>query len=266
MESGYVDIKGQKLYYEIEGQGEDLLLISGLGQDVTGWAFQVPRYALYYRVITFDNRDVGRSGDATGPYKVGDMAEDAAALMDALGINRAYVLGYSMGGAIAQELALRHPEKVRKLILASTTAQLGRYKISIFEPMKFIREQDPDGKIMVNLQLFMVMTREFLKLKRATEMMAEMLLHPPFPQSGEGFARQIDANRSFDTLDRLHSVKAPTLVLVGDQDILTTPWEAKELADAIPGARFQILEDGGHGLVFEIPEKFNKAVVDFLRS
>lgn len=266
MESGYADVNGQRLYYEIEGEGDDLLLIGGLGQDITGWVFQIPRFIQHYRVIAFDNRDVGRSSEAKGPYTITDMADDAAGFMDALGINRAYVLGYSMGGSIAQELVLRHPEKVRKLILACTTGQLARYQVNIFAPIRFIREKDTDGKMLVTQQLFMTMTREFLKLKKAMNMMFEMMLHPPFPQSNEAFSRQIDASNTFDVLDSLGSVKISTCVLAGNQDILIPPWIAKELADAIPGARFQILEDGGHGLLFEIPEKFNRAVLDFLQT
>lgn len=266
MESGYVEANGQRLYYEIEGEGDDLLLIGGLGQDITGWAFQIPRYIQHYRVIAFDNRDVGRSSEAQGPYTTADMAADAACVLDALQIRKAHVLGYSMGGAIAQELVLRHPERIDKLVLACTAGQLARYQINIFEPVKFIRENDTDGRILVTQQLFMAMTREFLMLKGAMNIMFELMLHPPFPQSAAALGRQIDASRTFDALDRLGSVRVPTCVLAGNQDILTPPWVAKELADAIPGARLRILEDGAHGLPLEIPEKFNRAVLDFLQA
>ncbi|MBM5812430.1 MAG: alpha/beta fold hydrolase [Gammaproteobacteria bacterium] len=264
MPGGHVEVNGQKLYYEIDGEGDDLLLIGGLGQDVTGWAFQVPRFIQHYRVIVFDNRDAGRSAEASGPYTTADMADDVAGLMDALQISRAHVLGYSLGGAIAQEFALRHQIRVNKLILACTSAHLARYQINLFDPVRFIREHDREGRILASQQLFMTMTREFLKLRGAVQMMLDLLSHPPFPQSPAALSRQIDACRTFDALDRLDRVSVPTCVLVGDQDILTPPWVARELAAAIPGARLQMLADGGHGLLFEIPEKFNRAVLDFL--
>jgi pimeloyl-ACP methyl ester carboxylesterase len=254
MQSGHVEVNGQKLYYEIEGEGDELLLIGGLGQDVTGWAFQIPRFIQHYRVIAFDNRDAGRSAAASGPYTTADMAEDVAGLMDALQIRRAHVLGYSLGGAI------------NKLILACSSAHLARYQINIFEAVRFIREHDSEGRILASQQLFMTMTREFLKLKGAVSMMLEMMSHPPFPQSAAALGRQIDACRTFDALDRLGRVSVPTCVLAGDQDILTPPWVARELADAIPGARLQIVANGGHGLLFEIPERFNRAVLDFLQG
>ena len=107
MESGFVETNGQKLYYEVHGEGEPLLLIMGLGNDATGWMFQVPAFAEHYKVIAFDNRDVGRSSEAKGPYTLADMAEDTAGLMDALGIEQAHVVGGSMGGSIAQELVIQ---------------------------------------------------------------------------------------------------------------------------------------------------------------
>jgi len=194
------------------------------------------------------------------------MAEDTVCVMAALGMRKAHVLGYSMGGAIAQELVLRYPNKIDKLILACTTGQLARYQINIFEPLRFIRERDSTGRVAARNQLFMTMTREFLKLKAGMHMMVEMLLKPPFVQPMQAFSRQIDANTTFDVLDRLGSVKVPVCVLAGSQDMLTPPWVAKELADAIPGARFQILEDGAHALLFEIPEAFNRAVLNFLQA
>jgi pimeloyl-ACP methyl ester carboxylesterase len=134
MQSGHVEVNGQKLYYEIEGEGDELLLIGGLGQDVTGWAFQIPRFIQHYRVIAFDNRDAGRSAAASGPYTTADMAEDVAGLMDALQIRRAHVLGYSLGGAIAQDFVLRHPTRSTSLkpcgSFASTTAKAGFWPAS----------------------------------------------------------------------------------------------------------------------------------------
>lgn len=266
MESGFVETNGQKLYYEVHGKGEPLLLIMGLGNDATGWMFQVPAFAEHFKVIAFDNRDVGRSSAAQNPYTLADMAEDTAGLMDALGIEQAHVLGGSMGGGIAQELAIRFPHKVRKLILACTMGHFARFRIFMLEPAKFIKERDPSNTVFAAQILMWCMTHEFLKNAEAVDRMLSMMQNPPFPQSAEAFSRQADAIRTFDALDRLGQVKAPTLVLVGDQDILTPPWGARELAGAIPGAKLQILEGGAHGFFWEIPEKTNRAVLEFLKD
>ena len=266
MESGYAETNGQKLYYEVHGEGEPLVLIMGLGSDSTGWLLQLPELAEHFKVITFDNRDVGRSSEATGAYTIADMAADTAGLMEALAIERAHILGGSMGGAIAQELVLNYPEKVNKLILASTMGHFARFKISFLEPIKFIKIHDTKNEIFPIEIMMWCMTHDFLKDAQAVEPMVSMMKNSPFPQSTEAFCRQTDAMRTFDVLDRLQSVKAPTLVMVGSQDILTPPWSARELAEAIPGAQLQIIEGGAHGFCWEIPEKANKAVLEFLRQ
>ncbi len=266
MKSGYVESNGQKLYYEIHGEGAPLVLIMGLGGDATGWMLQIPEFSEYFKVIAFDNRDVGRSTKARGPYTIADMAEDTAGLMNALGINQAHILGGSMGGAIAQELVLCHPDKVCRLILACTMGQFARFRIHMLEPAIFIKEHDPSNKVFLTEMLFQCMTHDFLKNSEAVDKMLNLMQNPPFPQSTEAFVRQAKAIRTFDALDRLSAVKAPTLVLVGDQDILTPPWAARELAEAVPGAKLQILEGGGHGFFWEIPEKTNRAIIEFLKK
>jgi len=266
MENGYVESNGQKLYFEVHGEGDPLLLIMGLGGDATGWMLQIPAFSRYFKVVAFDNRDVGRSSSAKGSYSIADMAEDTAGLMDALGIEKAHIVGGSMGGAIAQELVLCHPDKVHKLILACTMGQFARFRIHMLEPAIFIKEHDPTNKVFLTEMLFQCMTHNFLKNSEAVDGMLNLMQNPPFPQSTEAFVRQANAIRTFDALARLGAVKAPTLVLVGDQDILTPPWAARELAEAIPGAKLQILEGGAHGFFWEIPEKTNRAIIEFLKK
>jgi pimeloyl-ACP methyl ester carboxylesterase len=265
MQSGYATTSGQKLYYEIHGEGEPLLLIMGLGGDVTGWGFQIPALAQHFQVVAFDNRDAGRSAEAIAPYTIADMADDAAALMDVLGLPQAHVVGASMGGAIAQELVLRHPEKVRRLVLLCTMGQ-ARYARFFLEPTRFLLQHDPSKKILAMYVLSQSMTHDFLKNQEAVTQMLNLAQSPPYPQSFEACTRQVDAVCAFDALDRLAGVQAPTRVVVGDQDILTPPWVARELAAAIPGAQLRVLEHGGHGFMWEIPQQVNECITEFLTA
>ncbi|MFQ5961553.1 MAG: alpha/beta fold hydrolase [Candidatus Methylomirabilales bacterium] len=264
MESGFVEANGQKLYYEIHGRGKPLVLIQGLAADATAWAPQIPAFQQHFKVIAFDNRDVGRSSPAKGPYNIADMAEDTTSLMHALGIKQAYVVGVSMGGMIAQELVLRHPDKVRKLVLGCTVAHVARFHVSILDVWKWMRQHDPTNEVFAIEAMTWGMTHNFLKNAEAVNQMMEWLRNPPFPVPPEAYGRQADAVRAFDALDRLGTVRVPTLVLVGDQDILTPTWASRELAAAIPGAKLQVLEGGAHGFFLEIPDKVNQAVIDFL--
>ncbi len=232
--------------------------------DATVWAPQIPAFQQHCTVIAFDNRDVGRSSQAREPYSIADMAEDTAGLMDGLGIKQAHVLGVSMGGMIAQELVLRHPGNVRKLILGATAAQVARFHVSILDVWKWIRQHDPTNEVFPIEAISWGMTHDFLRNAAAVDRLIEWMRNPPFPVSPAAYGRQADAVRAFDALDRLGAVKAPTLVLVGDQDVLTPPWASRELAKAIPGARLQVLEGGGHGFFLEIPDKVNQAVLEYL--
>jgi len=266
MENGHVEANGQRLYYEVHGEGEPVVLIGGWGDDVNAWAFQIPALAKHFKVITFDNRDIGRSSEATGSYSMKDMAEDTAGLLEGLDIRAAHIIGWSMGGAISQELVLRHPEKVRKLILAATMAQFSRFHCWLIEPMKFVKKNDSENRTFFELMLALCMTHEFLKKQEAVEEFLREMEANPFPQSPEEFERQGHAINSFDALDRLHEVKTPTLVLGAEQDILTPPWAMRELAEAISGAKIEMLEGGGHGFFWEIPDAANDALLKFLKA
>ena len=142
-----------ELYYEEHGSGDPLLLIMGLAADSTAWMFQMPDFAKHYRTIVFDNRGVGRSSKPPGPYSIHQMADDAAGLLEQLEIERAHVVGVSMGGMIAQELALRHPERVRGLVLACTypepDAEVERQRE--FSLNQFGGSVDADGEMQIDV-------------------------------------------------------------------------------------------------------------------
>ena len=266
-QSGTVQANGQQLYYEVHGDGPPLLLVMGIGYDSSLWTLaQVPALSTQFRVVLVDNRDAGRSSRATHPYRIADMADDLAGLLDALGIQRSHLLGLSMGGMIAQEFALRHADRLDRLVLTGTGAAPARSAVDAIQIWRWVKANDATGKVFGEQQFVSLFSTAFLRNHQAVLDTAELLASNPYPMSPEAYGRQADAYVQFDALDRLGAITAPTLVVVGEQDLLTPPWVAREVADAIPGARFEVIRGAGssHVAPIERPDDFNRLVSDFL--
>jgi pimeloyl-ACP methyl ester carboxylesterase len=269
---------GIEVYFEEHGEGEPLLLIMGLAGDSVAWLFQRDAFAAKYRTIVFDNRGVGRTSKPDGPYTIAAMADDAVGVLDALDIPRAHVVGVSMGGMIAQELALRHPQRIRGLVLGCTYAKPDDGVTATFDDSLafFGGTKGADGAIQVDLSnldpmafigrlLPLTFTPQFImtELPKLMQVFSGVMTH--------GFdlraiMAQVAATQGHDTVDRLSQINAPTLVLTGDSDMLIPPANSDVLAAAIPGARLQKISGGSHGFNFETPDAFNAAVLEFLES
>nr|WP_222132485.1 alpha/beta fold hydrolase [Pseudonocardia sp. C8] len=253
--------------YEISGSGDPLLLIMGTSGSIPLWGEMVSRLAENHQVIAFDNRGLGGSERGTGPISVASLAEDASALLEALEIPRAHVLGWSLGSAIAQELALAHPEQVASAILYATWGRCDGFQRSVLTALRLpYVHRDMESALAVAGIAF---SPELLDRPDFGELLEPML--PAFPQNEAQMqvtVEQWDADLALDTLDRLGGITAPTLVVVGEQDLLTPPWQAKKVADAIPGARYELVTGPGssHGLHIERPEDLTKLVADFVGS
>ena len=266
-QSGTVQANGQELYYELHGQGPPLVLVMGIGYDSSLWTVaQVPVLSTQFQVILVDNRDAGRSSKSRHPYKIADMADDLAGLLDALGIQRSHLLGLSMGGMIAQEFALRHGDRLDRLVLAGTGAAPARSAVDPIQIWSWVKANDATGELFGGQQFVSLFSTAFLRNHDAVRDTAELLASNPYPMSPDAYGRQADAYRQFDALDRLAAITAPTLVVVGEQDLLTPPWIAREVAEAIPGARFEVIRGDGssHVVPIECPDEFNRLVLNFL--
>ena len=183
-----IEANGQTLYYEVHGEGEPLLCVMGLSADTLSWMLQVPAFSARHRTVIFDNRDVGQSSMAAGPYEIADMAQDALALADALGLDSFHLLGASMGGAIAQELAVAAPERVRTLTLAVTFAAGGPWAQKLSEVwaervQKVSREGHIDELMLLNF------SETFFENAQGVEWIRGMMLQHPHPQPPEAFIR-----------------------------------------------------------------------------
>ncbi len=241
-----VEANGQTLYYERHGQGDPLLMVMGLATDTLAWALQVPAFSAKYEAIVFDNRDVGRSSMCEGSYEIADMAQDALALADALELDTFHLLGVSMGGAIAQEIALAAPERIRTLTLAVTWPAGGAWARSLSETwgarvQTMTREQRVDELMLLN------MSEAFFENADGVAWLRGVMLENPNPQPADAFARQLDASSRHNARDRLESLSMPTHVIGAEYDLLVPIWKSRDIAKLIPAANLTVLAGSPHG-------------------
>jgi pimeloyl-ACP methyl ester carboxylesterase len=256
-----------EMYYEIHGEKNEvpLVLIAGLGGDIsTGWILQIPPFSKKYKVITFDNRDSGRTSQTDVSYTVDTFAEDTYNLLNKLGVNKAHILGGSMGGMIAQTFALNYPEMVRSLVLCSTMPQGFKWlsEITVWKELIKIAPRE----LFVEDILVWTLTRETLESKALIKMVIEQLVKYPYIQPPEAFIRQCNAIETFDVSKRLKEIKAPTLVVAGKRDILVPVWYSEEIASRIPNAELKVIQGCAHSVNLERAKEFNKTILEFLKQ
>jgi pimeloyl-ACP methyl ester carboxylesterase len=253
------------IWTEQVGEGPHVLLIGGLGDTVESWQFQIDGLADRYRMTAFDNRGAGRTAMPEEPVTVATMADDAARVLGALGIPAAHVAGFSGGSIIAQELALRHPDLVRSLVLQSTFAVMDRYLRSLANLFRWLPEAAPSERAFLEA-FFLTIYTPRAHNDGTVDQIIEDAMAFPHKQSNEDLQRFIDAFLDHDSTDRLAQVKAPTLVLAGGRDMQMRPPLCREVADLIPGAQFEIMEEEAHQPFQEIPEEWNARVDAFWRE
>ena len=258
-----IEANGQTLYYEVHGEGEPLLLVMGLAADTMAWAMQVPAFSAHYRTIIFDNRDVGQSSMAAAPYEITDLAQDTLALADALELESFHLVGVSMGGAIAQEIALAAPDRVRTLTLAMTWPRGGAWAAKLSE-LWSARVEHMSREERVDELMLLTLSEDFFENADGVAWLRDVMLQNPHPQSADAFSRQLDASSRHDTRERLGNVATPTHVIGAEHDILIPVWKSSELAELIPAAQLSVIDTAPHGANLERAEEFNRLVLDFL--
>ena len=262
-------VNGINIYYEVHGKGIPLIMTQGFAGNHKAWFFQTPVFKKYYKVIIFDSRGIGNSGTSDETYTIRTMAEDIIGLMDYLSIGNANILGLSLGGLVAQEIAISYPERVRKLVLGSTYA--GRDVKNVHPELMDnlgIREGSTDIDISIidfrKLINFMVSASFNKRLFR--------MVFVPLSKYGlrsvdpEGYLRQMESVTGYDNLDRLQLIKAPTLVITGSEDRIISPDVSDLIASKIPNAVLVKVKGGSHAFFMEMRGRFNKEVLDFLRN
>ena len=255
----FATLNGNRAHYEVYGQGDPLLLVSGLGGPAVGWLLQVKDLSARYQVITLDNRGVGESEMPDLPsYPTALLADDAAVLLDHLGVTRAHVVGASMGGTIAMELAIRHPKRVRSLSICCSWAHGDARFVQVVRAWMALSPHLSLEDRFRHLLFPWLYSPAFLADETAMADALKRSLAYPFPTRPEALARQGEGLIAWNGT-RLKEV------LVGKEDILTPPAFSRALAGMIPDARFRILP-GAHAFVLEEAPRFNGALLEFLKG
>ena len=256
---------GTRIHYEVTGKSgaTPVLMIQGLGASKNAWNLQRIAMATRFRIISFDNRGAGRSDKPTEPFTLEQMADDALAVLDAAGIETAHVVGASMGGVISQIVAVKYPYRVRSLTLVCTACRNHPWRQELLQT--WAKTAADKGMIEVGKEAaqWVMSPRSFRRLVPAFTWMGPLAALRP----RHSFVSQIDAilNTREDLVDQLSTITAPTMVIVGNQDILTPRGDSEEIAERIPNAELVVISGAAHGLMMEHSSTFNRILIEFLQ-
>ena len=253
-----------ELYYEREGEGFPVVFITGLTGYANYWSDQVPGFARNYSVITYDHRGVGQSDLKCASNVIERLAADVIGLLDALGIAKAHVIGHSAGGAVAQVLAIEHPQRVAGTVLVAGWTKPDAYFRRFFGLRKeLLSRLGASAYLQANTLFLYPAAYIAANNEKLRQREAQLLAHSPSPET---IASRIDAIMAFDRTADLGSIRTPVLVLATQDDIVTPAYFSEDLARRIPGAEAKFFPQGGHDFPQVVPREFNQAVLPFLQA
>lgn len=262
----FADVRGIRIYYETYGdrKKEPLVFITGLGYPLDVWFMQIPFFSRDFFLVLPDNRGAGLSDKPKDPFTIKDMADDVKGVLDHLGVREAHIVGASMGGFIAQELAISYPDRVRKLVLICTHYGGPEYFQEVgnlWEEILKVEGLSPEE--IYRRGIYFATSREFFeKRKDIVERLVKMRLEKPQPPYA--FFNQFNAAVKFYAKDRLKNIKAPCLVVAGKEDVIVPLTLQERLAKAL-GAKFKVF-DGGHMIFIEKADEVNREILGFLKD
>lgn len=253
----------RKIYFEVRGKGKPLLMIAGLASDSQSWLPVIIPLSKKYQLITFDNRGVGRSDPDNSNLSISNLADDALALINHLKLNKVNVLGHSMGGMIAMELAKNYPERVENLILAATSVKVGNRNKFLFDSWLNMIDLGMDKQTWYRNIYYWLFSASFFDDAMLVEQIIKMAVNYRYLQSDISFKNQVNTINSFDFTDCISDITTRTLVMYGENDILFNKNCALELLK-IPDSKEVTIVDAAHSIHIDNPESFVKNVVEFI--
>lgn len=261
-----IKINDVELYYELHGEGKPIVFINGWVAHTMVWYLILNDLKKDNTILIFDNRGSGRSDSPDTIYTIEQMTDDVISLIQKLNLEKPHIVGHSMGGAIAQTLAIKYPEYIDKLILSSTSSKFNSSFLLAGEVMIYLAEKKwPLDKQAQNI-ISWAYSSDFVENKENLQKTLEQIITNPYPPTLEGAKRQFEALKNFDLSQELENIQSPTLVLRGEKDIVCLSDETNHLVQNIPDASYFCIPKTGHDTYREKPKIFTKIVLDFFAS
>ncbi len=253
------------LHYETVGEGPPLMLIAGLASDHASWGPVTPTLAKHFTLIMPDNRGAGQTR-CGAPISINAMADDIAALLDHLSIERAHVLGHSMGGIIAMKLAASAPKRIARLVLAASCAQTQARAVSVVDNILALREAGAPQEHWLRAFFHWLFKPEFFENRNAVDAAIALSIAYPHAQTTENMRRQIDALRHYDASGLPAAIETETLLLAGELDLMFSPHNIESAFSAARNGRMTVLPGAAHSLHWDAPQAFCETVTGFLSN
>jgi 3-oxoadipate enol-lactonase len=260
----YATANGIRIYYETEGSGEPLVLVTGYSSDVSHWITVRDELSRHFQIVMVDNRGAGRTDPPVGPFSMQDMADDVLGLCESLQLQKPHLLGHSMGGAIVQSIAYRHPKRIGKVILSQTFCKFRELGRAIIRASLHLAEYEIPARYQYEMIFPWLFSEDFYHDSRKLEMFLERKVSYPYRTPIEVMHKHFAAMCDFDSSSWYHKIAAETLVLGGEQDLLCPLEDNVFLCKGIKGAKLHVFPRMGHMASLEIPKEHNRVVCEFL--
>lgn len=260
----YATANGVQIYYETEGNGEPLILVGGYSSDSSHWFAVKDELARHFQVVLLDNRGTGRTDPPTGPFSIEDMGDDVVKLAANLNLKRPHLLGNSMGGAIVQSIAYRYPDWPGKIILSQTFIKLRQIIRAMMRGCLHLLEHQVPARGQLEITFPWLYSEGFYQDPKKLEIALERRLQYPYKTPPEILRKQFGALCEFDSSLWYHKISAETLILAGQEDLISPVEDSIALAKGIQGAKIHIFPNMGHSASLEIPSEYNRVIREFL--
>ncbi len=260
------DLGNVKIYYEEHGEGEPIFFLPGYSSDVSLWHAATDSLKPFYRLILLDYRGGGRSAN-TEPFTIRDLADDSVKVMDHLKIKKASFVGHSMGGAIAQDIAAFHPDRIHKLCLVCSLSHFHPVTASVLQTgLRLRQHKGIPVDLLLDIALPWSLSNSFMASSQKVEDYKKFLISNPHPPLLEGLTHRWHALNGFDSRPYLKTIHAKTLVIATKRDLLVPFSDTEWIAKHIPGAKLQLIQEEGHNPLLESPENLAKAIHEFIET